>query len=158
MNGLLSTLLTELCAENTTKNTDSVAVSHQQLTALLSCARVAPSADNSQTWRFITIRSPSTRKALSQLVSPTIAPFVAEASVVIVACGVPALISHVRREQPFVMIDVPIAITHIVLRATEMQIPYVWTLDCDETAMRAQLGIPAHARVIGLIALGRASE
>jgi nitroreductase len=129
-------------------------VTDGELAALLAGARVAPSADNAQTWRFVTVRSEATRTELGRHVSPSFAQSVVDASVVIVICGVSWMVTHTRREQPFVMLDVPIATTHMVLRATEMGLPCGWTLDCDESAVRAALGIPAEVRVIAIVAVG----
>jgi nitroreductase len=129
-------------------------VTDGDLAALLAGARVAPSADNGQTWRFVTVRSEAVRTELGRHVAPSFAQSVVDASVVIVICGVTWMVTRTRREQPFVMIDVPIAATHLLLRATEMGLSCAWTLDCDEGAVRVALGIPAEVRVIAVVAVG----
>jgi nitroreductase len=130
-------------------------VRDEELTALLAAARVAPSADNLQTWRFVVVRDPETRARLAAAV--TAAPLVETvraASVLLVVCGVRAIVSRVRREQPFVLVDVPIALSHILLQAAELEIPCTWTLELDELACRRTLGVPEDVRVIALVALG----
>ena len=128
-------------------------VDEAELRALLAAARVAPSADNAQTWRFVEVRSAATKAALAAAAG-AIAGAVEQAPVVLVACGIRWVVTKVRREQPFVMIDVPIAIVHILLQAAEIGLACAWSLECDEEAVRRALAIPADVRVIALLALG----
>ena len=130
-------------------------VSEPEVRALLGAARVAPSADNLQTWRFIVVREERAREDLSRAVPEAMAASVAQAPLVLVACGVKAIIKGVRSEQPFVMVDVPIAVVHLLLEARELGLGCAWTLDFDEGRVRERLAIPAAVRVIALLALGR---
>jgi nitroreductase len=154
MSGLVSGLVSGVSPHDQAAGGERRDVTDGELAALLAAARVAPSADNAQTWRFVTVRSPSTRAELGRHVPPSLAQSVVDASVVIVVCGVRWMVAGTRREQPFVMIDVPIAATHVLLRAAEMGLPCAWTLDCDEGAVRGALGIPAEVRVIAIVAVG----
>lgn len=120
---------------------------------LIGAARVAPSADNLQTWRFIIVEGDA-RFALSDAVNQQIREAVKNSPLVIVVLGIKALITRVRREQPFIMIDVPIAMTHILFMASEMGLVCQWTLDCDEAKVRQILSIPSDVRIVGIIALG----
>jgi len=129
-------------------------VDEAELSALLAAARVAPSADNAQTWRFVEVRAPETRAALAEAAG-SIAGAVRQAPVVLVACGIRWVVTKARREQPFVMIDVPIALSHILLQAAEIGLACAWTLECDEAAVRRALSIPEDVRVVALIAIGR---
>jgi nitroreductase len=125
-----------------------------ELRAVLAAARVAPSADNAQTWRFVTVRAAETRAGLARAVPESLAPAVAAAPLVIVTCGVRWIMTRARREQPFMMIDVPIAVAHMLLEAAEIGLACAWTLDCDEGQVRQLLEIPDDVRVIALLALG----
>ncbi len=154
MSGLVSGLVSGVSPHEQPAQGQRREVTDAELAALLAGARVAPSADNAQTWRFVTVRSEATLAELGRHVPPSLAQSVADASVVIVVCGVSWMITRTRREQPFVMLDVPIATTHMLLRATEMGLPCAWTLDCDESAVRAALGIPVEVRVIAIVAVG----
>lgn len=129
-------------------------VADEQVLSVLEAARIAPSADNLQIWRFVVVRSPERRARLADAVSAQLSRSVAEASVVLVVCGVRGVVARARREQPFVFIDVPIALTHILLRATEAGVPCAWTLEVDQSPCRAELGIPRQAQVIAVVALG----
>ncbi len=123
-------------------------------TALLGAARVAPSADNAQIWRFICVRDAATREALAQAAPESLGTALEEAPLLLVACGVSGFLTRAKREQPFAVIDVPIAMTHLLLQAKELGLTCAWTLDCDEERVRAELEAPEGIRVIGLIALG----
>lgn len=123
---------------------------HHEERALLAAARVAPSANNAQTWRFISVRAAETKALLSEAVPIDLA----DAPLVLVVCGVQSLLKSAKREQPFVMIDVPIAVTHLLLQAAELGLACRWTLDCDEERVRRVLGIPRGVRVVALLALG----
>jgi nitroreductase len=126
------------------------------LAALLGAARVAPSADNLQTWRFVVVRDRERRRQLGDLLEGAMAEMAARAPVVIVACGVRGMISQARREQPFVLIDVPIALTHLLLEATELDLACAWTLDLPEADIAEVLKLPPPSAVkpIALVALG----
>lgn len=124
---------------------------------ILTAARLAPSANNSQTWRFVTIRDKNTKCSLSQHVPQTIAKAVCDCNVAIVLCGVPVLIKRIRREQPFVFIDVPIALTHILLRTAELQLPHCWTSSIvpeAERSIQRLLHVPDNVRIVAVIGLG----
>jgi nitroreductase len=122
--------------------------------ALVAAARVAPSADNFQPWRFVAVRTPRTRRRLAAAVPRAVARSVEHAPVVLVACGVQTLISRVRTEQPFAMIDVPIAVTHVLLEAREIGLACAWTLEVDEPIVREVLQVPESVRVVAVLALG----
>lgn len=129
-------------------------VTDAQVLDLLSAARVAPSADNLQTWRFVVVRSAEGRTRLATAISGLPPEALEQASVVIVVCGIRTVVRRARREQPFALIDVPIALSHLLLRAAEANLPHAWTLDVDEAACRRELGIPGSARVVAAVALG----
>ena len=131
----------------------STVFTKEELNALIGSARVAPSADNAQIWRFITVEQNSIKENVSTTVSPTLSPCFKDASCIIAVCGFKWKITRVKKEQPFIMIDVPIALTHILMQATELGINYVWTLDFDESPLLKHLSIPKPHRVVGLIAL-----
>lgn len=127
----------------------------EEQTALLAAARVAPSADNLQTWRFVVVRSAEGRAALAEAVGGALAEPFRRAPLAIAVCGVSGIVSRLRREQPFVLVDVPIALTHLLLEAAELGLRCAWTLDPDHAAVRRALAIPEQkVTVIALCALG----
>lgn len=133
-------------------------VSDDELSVILSAARVAPSADNAQIWRFVTVRDPGTRSALSAAAPDVLERTFLRAPVIVVACGVRFIVTRTRKEQPFAMVDVPIALLHLLLQAGEMGLDRAWTLDCDEAGVREALGVPGDTRVVAMVALGGNEE
>ena len=133
---------------------DQRPVGDDAIAALLGAARVAPSADNAQTWRFITITGAEKKAALKESVPEALRRDLDNAPLVAVACGMAGLFKSTKREQPFVLIDVPIAIAHILLQAAEIGLACSWTLECDESKVRSALSIPGDARVIAILCLG----
>jgi nitroreductase len=129
-------------------------VGDEELAALLGAARVAPSADNLQTWRFVVVRAAEARARLGEAAGGEVGASLGSAPVVVAACGVRALVTRKRREQPFVWIDVPIALSHLLLQATELGLGCAWTHRLEEPRVRATLSIPEEVRVVALIGLG----
>jgi len=152
--GLLMTLVDALAPPDTAADLGDRAIADDALRALLVAAQVAPSADNAQIWRFITVQQPATRALLAAAVAAPLRDTVAAAPLLIVACGARFVVSRARREQPFAMIDVPIAVTQMLLMATELGLACSWTLDLDADVVRRALAIPDDARVVALLALG----
>ena len=65
-------------------------VSDRELLALLEAARIAPSAENAQPWRFIAVRDPGAREALARACFTGIfsrTRFVATAPLVVALCA-----------------------------------------------------------------------
>ena len=133
-------------------------ISDEEVSLLLSAARVAPSADNAQIWRFITVRDEALRTRLGKAAGGRLEEAFANAPLVIVACAVRFVVTRTRKEQPFAMIDVPIALLHLLLAARELGNPCSWTIEPDEDAVREVLGVPSEARVVAMVAVGPANR
>ncbi len=96
-----------------------IAPDNSTLLNLLQAGRLAPSACNSQTWRFRLIQEQATKERIGTVMGFTQA---AESGLICIASGVPGLVSGRGAEQPFYMIDVPIAVAHLVLAAVEQNL------------------------------------
>jgi nitroreductase len=129
-------------------------VDDEALAAVLGAARVAPSADNLQTWRFVVVRAAETRARLGEAAGGAVGATLHSAPLGVAVCGVRAFVTRKRREQPFVWIDVPIALSHLLLQATELGLGCAWTHQLDEARVRATLSIPDDVRVVALLGLG----
>ena len=121
------------------------------LTRVLEAARMAPSGNNRQSWKFVVVTDTETRKKLAEAANGQ--GFVAEAPVVIVAvgldpnrvmsCGIPA--------DP---VDVAIAIDHITLAAAEEGLGTCWIGSFSQAKVCRILQIPDSFKVIELLILG----
>ncbi len=121
------------------------------LLRILNAARLAPSANNRQEWRFIVVKRPETRDALARIAGNQ--TFIAEAPVVLVCCGIDYG-KVMRCGQETYPIDVAIAIDHITLCAVAEGLGTCWIGHFDEAAVKEILGIPEKVRVVELLPIG----
>jgi nitroreductase len=130
------------------------AVGDESILAVLEAARLAPSANNAQIWRFFVIEEKGLLKEAAALSN---VPAFMSAPTIIAACADPWVVGGKRgREQPFFMIDIPIAATHIILTARELGISSALSFDFDEKRVLGLVRAPKDYRAVLLIALGYA--
>ncbi len=138
-------------------------VSDEHLAAVLEAARLAPSAENAQPWRFVIVRDPVVRerlveKAFSGIyrVSRRVA-----APVLLALCGVHGaadLAARAAGHPSYTLTDCGIAGEHAVLAAAELGLGTCWIGMFNRRRARRVLGIPAGVEVVALIALGWPAE
>jgi len=125
-------------------------VEEEKLQRILEAARLAPSANNRQEWRFVIVRDPQRRKALAEAAGQ---PFVGEAPIVIVACANET--SRIMRcGLPCHPIDVAIALEHIALQATAEGLGTCWIGAFDQEAVKKIIEAPENVVVVELMPLG----
>lgn len=123
-----------------------------KLKYVLEAARLAPSMGNRQCWRFIVVTDEAKRKAI------TTREWAAGAPAVIVGCAYPHL-SGSRFNQQYYMLDMGIAMEHLILAAAEQGLGTCWIGgQFDEETVRQALGIPKGVRVVALTPLGYPAE
>jgi len=98
-------------------------VEDKNISYVLECARFAPSWTNKQCWHFIVVKDEKIIKELSK--TSIINRWLKNAPIVIVACGDPKQ-SGVRNNINYFMVDVSIALEHIVLAATDKGLGTCW--------------------------------
>ncbi len=121
------------------------------LLKVLEAARLAPSANNRQPWKFVVVREAAKRAALAKAAKEQ--QFVAEAPVVIAAvalepervmtCGVPTY-----------AVDLAIAVDHITLAAVQQGLGSCWIGAFYQEDVKKILKIPAEYKVAALLTLG----
>ena len=127
------------------------AVETEKLESILETARLAPSANNKQEWRFIVVRDKDIRQRLMQAAKDQ--AFVGQAPVVIAACA--KTDNHIMTcGQTCYPIDTAIAIEHMALEATEEGLGTCWVGAFYEDQVKEILGIPQNIRVVELLVLG----
>ena len=114
-------------------------IEKEKLIKVLESARIAPSASNRQEWKFIVVKDEDTR---SRLVSAAhYQKFVGQAPVTIVACS-----TESERIMPCgqhaYTVDLSIAVSFMMLEATELGLGTCWLGAFDEEAVKEILGIP----------------
>ena len=152
-------------SRTSTRSFSARPVEPEKLRTVLDAARRAPSWANMQCWRFVVVTDPVLKVAISKLshVDPFFAErgyktnpsqqALAEAPLVIVACGVPNQSGDMRGQQ-YYMTDVGIAAENILLAAHAVGLGSVFVSVFDEKALADLLGIPPYIGIVGLIPLG----
>jgi len=127
-------------------------VEDEKLELILQAARLAPSANNRQEWRFIVVRDKSKRNRLMQAAKGQ--SFVREAPVIIACCADDPDQHVMTCGQLCYPIDVAIAIDHMTLKAAEEGLGTCWIGAFYEDKVKEILNIPNNIHVVELLALG----
>lgn len=130
-------------------------VDESRLAVLLECARWAPSAENSQIARHVVVEGRAAAGALLAAAFPD-APIETEQlpPLVIVCLAAPFPIRARTREQPFFLIDVPIAVANLLVAAADLGLGWQVAFRFEHHAVAGPLGVPDDHRVVALVALG----
>jgi nitroreductase len=130
-------------------------VEDEKLQDILEVARIAPSAANRQEWKFIVVKDKKSREKLSEAANGQ--TFVGEAPVTIVACS-----TESERVMPCgqyaYTVDISIAVSFMILEATELGLGTCWLGAFDEEKVRNILEIPERVRVPAMFTVGYADE
>lgn len=139
-------------------------VSEKDIISIIEAARLAPSACNSQTWRFIFVtRREIIRKICHKAMRPVIPnKWLEQAPLVIVGCSQLDVIANRVGARvtgiEYYQIDLGIAMEHMVLKATELGLGTCWIGWFDETPVKDILSIPNKIKVSALLAVGYPKE
>ena len=126
-------------------------VEDEKINYVLECARLAPSWTNKQCWQFIVVKDKKIIKDLSK--TSIINRWLKNVPVVIVACGDPKQ-SGSRNDINYFIVDVSIALEHLVLAATDKKLGTCWIGGFNEKKVKRILEIPENIRVVALTPLG----
>jgi nitroreductase len=140
-------------------------VEPEKLHRCLKAARLAPSASNSQPWRFIVVNEPElVQKVAKETAGPlaTFNNFVAEAPV-IVAIVIEKMktvtqVGAYLKDREYALIDIGIAAEHFCLQAAEEGLGTCMLGWFNEKPIKQLLNIPKNKRIGLLITLGYAPE
>jgi nitroreductase len=125
------------------------------LNKVLEAARLAPSAANNQSWKFLVVKDQETRKKLA--VAARGQKQVEQAPVVIVGISTEPE-GKMPNGQLRGPIDLSIAFSFIMLEAIELGLGTCWLGAYDEGEVKKILGIPENVRVIAMTPLGYPAE
>ncbi len=128
-------------------------VSEQKVQAVMNAARLAVSAENIQPWKFVVVTDEDRKRKLAG--ATTNAKHLAEAPVVVVACArldeAVAMVGGYMNSYP---LDLGMALSNLTVAATSEGLGTSWVFSFNEEKVKALLGIPTDARVVGLTPLG----
>ncbi|MFC1605134.1 nitroreductase family protein [Planctomycetota bacterium] len=125
-------------------------IEQDKLDSILEAARLAPSARNTQDWRFVVVTDWDTK---CKVATTTNRPEVFEkAGAIIAACSNSDEI--MRCGQAIAPIDVAIALEHICLQAADLGLGTCWIGSFDADKVRKILAIPKDISIIELMTVG----
>ena len=138
-------------ARQSIRDYEDRSVPEEKLQRVLEAARLSPSASNRQERKFIVVRDPERRKALSRAAggqahiadAPAVIAAVATMPEYVMRCGVPAY-----------AVDVAIAVDHITLAAADEGLGTCWIGAFSQEEARDILGVPEKYRIVTLLPLG----
>ncbi len=139
-------------------------VPREYLLAMCEAARQAPTANNSQTGRYIVVTDPELRARLcAEGMGPVVKNrWMRDAPAVIVGCAkldfLANKIGTAMTGVEYYAIDLGIAVEHMVLKATELGLGTCWVGWIHEENIRRILDIPANVRVLTMLAVGYAKD
>ncbi len=134
-------------------------VEKDKILQCLSSARLAPSACNSQPWKFIVVDDPVLRQQVAETaVSGGMNKFALEAPVVIAVVlermNFTAALGSVLKNKEYALMDVGIAVNQLCLQAAELGLGTCIIGWFNENKLKELLAVPKRKRVPLLITLG----
>jgi nitroreductase len=140
-------------------------VSREIIDRCIEAARLAPSACNSQPWKFVVVDHPELRSEIAQTTWSKMAlfnKFVQNAPVLVVITveksGLAAQIGGFLKDKPYYLFDIGIAAEHFCLQAAEENLGTCMLGWFDEKRVQTLLNIPPSRRVALIIAVGHSKH
>jgi nitroreductase len=128
-------------------------IEKEKLEQILTAAQLAPSWRNGQCWKFVVVTDPHRKKELINCTSAFNQSWMGKEYAVIVACGNPEQ-SGFRNGQHYYLVDVAIAMEHLILAATALGLGTCWIGGFEEDEIKKFLTIPDAYRVVAMASLG----
>ncbi len=126
-------------------------VPEEKLKKILEAARLAPSAHNSQDWKFVVVKEKQKRKRLAEAALNQ--NFIGEAPVVIVAIALnPNEI--MSSGVPTYAVDLAIAVDHMTLVAADEGLGSCWIGAFDQEEVKKILNVPEEYKIVTLLPIG----
>jgi len=126
-------------------------VSDAAIERLYEAVKVAPSACNRQPWKFLIVRDPVKKHAIA---AATKWSFLEQAPVLIAALGHEGACWKRPEGTSILMLDIGIAMEHLVLAATDCGLGTCWVCAYEMAAVNAAVGVSAPWSVYALSPLG----
>ncbi len=127
----------------------------------LEAARLAPSACNSQPWKFIVVDDKELKKRLCRAAFNgvySVMSFAGQAPVIVAVVSEKskflARVGGLLRDTKYYLIDIGIAGEHFVLQAGELGLGTCWLGWFNEGAVKSILNVPKDKKIDVLLALG----
>lgn len=132
-------------------------VESAKIDACIEAARLAPSATNSQPWKFVVVDSPETVSEAASYAAAT-NPWIKEAkaivAVVLEKSNFLSSLGSVLQNKEYRLIDIGIATDQFCLQAAELGLGTCIVGMFNESGMKKLLGVPRSKRIPLIIAVG----
>ena len=112
----------------------------EDIRQLMLAARLAPSAENYQTWRFVQVKDEGRKAAVLGAMEPEETQQFLNCPHLFVLGGVKKTPAWRIPNQPFIATNGGIALAHVWLLAREKGIGFRYTVQFDETAVAGAVG------------------
>ncbi len=126
-------------------------ISEEHLHIILEAGRYAPSAGNTQPWRFVITRGSELKKEVA--VACAEQHWMANADVILTGIGVPKE-SRGHGDWQWYPVDVAIAMQNMVVAATSLGYGTCWIGAFDQQQVKQLLSIPPEMHVVALLPIG----
>ncbi|HUS99019.1 MAG TPA: nitroreductase family protein [Candidatus Thermoplasmatota archaeon] len=130
-------------------------IQDEKIIYVLECARLAPSWENKQCWRFVVVKNKETIEQIAK--TSIINRWLRTAPVLIVACADPTE-SGTKNFIEYFTVDVSIALEQLILAATDLGLGTCWIAGFNEEKIKELLEVPKRIRVVALTPLGYPKE
>ncbi|MDR1373076.1 MAG: nitroreductase family protein [Dysgonamonadaceae bacterium] len=137
-------------------------VEREKIETVLNAGRLAPSANNAQSWTFIVVDESELKNRVADACFRVGGDFVKQAPVVIaLVAEKPTLISRLGvaiRQIDFTSLDMGIVAAHLCLQAADLGLGSCMLESFNEEKVRQALNIPDNRRLALLISLGYSAD
>ncbi len=126
-------------------------IERELLEQILDAGRIAPTAVNRQPQRFFVVESDEAKEKLDK-----VTPMRYGAPTVIICCADMDNLWYNKREEGYnsADMDVSIATTYMMLRATELGLGNVWVRAFNSSVVKEEFGFPENIKPICMLVLG----
>ncbi|MBN1514944.1 nitroreductase family protein [Candidatus Sumerlaeota bacterium] len=122
-------------------------INPELIETILGAARLAPSARNTQPWRFVVVQGKDTIKKLTETAFFGPAVVVGDAPVIIFVCARPDDDVTVE-EKEYYLFDLGLAVENMLLAATDLGLATHLVASFNEAEVKRLLNIPEDVRVV----------
>ena len=127
-------------------------ISDDVLERILEAARIAPSGNNRQPWRFVVVKDEQTKKKIARACYNQ--DFVADAPVVLVCCSIKCSCAYEPWLDDAGRCDTVIAIDHLILAARNEGIATCWIGAIHDKEVGKIVNVPDDVDVVMVVPLG----
>ena len=128
------------------------AVPDDVLGKVLEAARIAPSGNNRQPWRFVVVKEPQKKEKIAHASYDQ--DFVAEAPVVVICCSIKCTSGYEPWRDEAGRRDAIIAIDHLILAARNEGLGTCWVGAIHDQQIKQIVKVPDDVDIVMVIPLG----